>query len=195
MANTSATGGYLTPAPLQPMDDAALLDFMQQVIVGITGITGTLVRPAFQPDPPKRPKISVDWCAFYITNGKPEAGHVYNVTAQDGLSTETTRHEYFEMRCSFYGPNSGYNASRWRDGLEISQNREVMFLSGVSFTESSGTTKLGELVDQQWFQRTDITSRFMRKISRTYEVLSILRVTGQIITETETIDWAAGPEV
>lgn len=195
MANTSATGGYLEPAPTQPLDDDALLDFMQLIIRGITGLPGPMVRPAFQPDPAKRPGIAVDWCAFYISNNMPEAGHIYEKQDANGLGSTTIRHETFDMRCSFYGPNSGKLAGRWRDGLEMAQNREPMSLNGMAYVSSSQMVKLGDLVDEQWYRRVDITTVFRRELNRRYEVLSFLQAQGQIITETMTIDWAVGPEV
>lgn len=192
MPNTSATGGYLLQPPF-PMYGSALLDFMQSVIVGITGMPGTMVRPAFQPNPPKRPGINVDWCAFFINNQRPEDGVAYIVT--DGTGAKSTRHETFDLRCTFYGPNGGSYAGRWRDGLEISQNREPLFLAGMAYVESSSTSLLGELVDEQWYERSDITSSFRRQVDREYGILSFASAKGQIVTETLTIDWAVGPEV
>jgi len=193
MANTSATGGYLTAGPV--LNDDGLLDFMQAVIIGLTGLAGDMVRPAFQPNPPKRPGITVDWCAFFISNQMPEAGNAYVVVDDNGLGSKSQRHETFDMRCSFYGPNSASNAGNVRDNLQIGQNRDQLFLAGIGFVGANPTPTFGELVEEQWYKRSDITLSFRREINRNYSVLSFLSAYGQIITETQTIDWAAGPEV
>ncbi|MNO38281.1 hypothetical protein D3C76_283820 [compost metagenome] len=194
MANTSATGGYLLQdAPI--LNDDELLDFMHDVIVGITGLANNRVRPAFQPNPAKRPGISVDWCAFFISNQKPEAGNSYVEQHGDGLGAKAVRHETFDMRCTFYGPLSGTNASNARDNLQLAQNREQLFLAGMGFVEATSFPTIGELVDEQWYKRSDVILSFRRELNRNYSVLSFASAVGQIITETLTIDWAVGPEV
>lgn len=193
MPNTSATGGYLTPTAA-PLDDDALLDFMHDVIVGVTGLTPKMVRPAYQADPPKRPGIDVDWCAFWITNHTPEAGNAYVKTASDGLSSRSQRHETFEMRMSYYGPNASRNAAAFRDNLQIGQNRDHLFLAGMAHIDCSSITPLGDLVNEQWYKRADITGNFRRELNRDYSILSFLSASGTIETETQTIPWAVSPE-
>ena len=194
MSNTSATGGYLTPSAV-PLDDDALLDFMQTVLIGVTGITPKMVRPAYQPNPPKRPGIDVDWCAFWIGDQKVEEGNAYVIETDNGLSSKSQRHEEFQLRCSFYGPHAGHNASSLRDNLQIAQNREQLFLAGMAHIDCSSITPLGDLVDQQWYKRADITANFRRELNRDYSVLSFLTANGTIVTETITIPWAVSPEV
>ena len=194
MANTSATGGYLTP-DASPLDDDSLLDFMHDVIVGITGLPGSMTRPAYQTNPPKRPGITVDWCAFWISNPTAEAGNAYVKVSPNGLSSSMQRHETFQLRVSFYGPNASRNASALRDGLQISQNREQLFLAGMAHIDCSAITPLGDLVDEQWYGRADITVNFRRELNRSYNVMSFLSANGTINTETQIIPWAVGPEV
>lgn len=195
MANTSATGGYLPPGVIQPLDDEAFLDFLQLIVAGVTGLAGQMVRPAYQPNPPKRPGINQNWCAFWTSNNQTEKGYAYTVNDEDGLGSTVVRHETFDLRCSFYGPNAGHYAGIWRDGLEVGQNREVMFLANIGYVGPGPMTALGELVDQQWFNRVDVTVTLRRELTRRYEVLSFLQALGQIVTETMVINWAVGPEV
>lgn len=190
MANTSATGGYLTP-DASPLDDDALLDFLQLMISGVTAMTPKMVRPAFQPNPAKRPSIEADWCAFWLGESQNEAGYEYTVPFADGLGTKTQRHETFQLRVTMYGPNAGRNARMLRDGLQLNQNREVLYLSGIAFKDNTSIVQLGELVDEQWYKRADITLRFSRQLNRSYSVLSFVAVQGGIITETMTIPWSA----
>lgn len=70
MLNNSATGGYILPNPPpgpQPLEDQALVDFFQTILVGLTGIQGALVRPSWQPTPPNPPDIATTWLALAIT--------------------------------------------------------------------------------------------------------------------------------
>lgn len=194
MANTSATGGYLLPAVV-PLDDEGLQDFMHDVIVGVTGLPDQLVRPAFQSNPLKRPAIEVNWCAFYIGVQRSEKGMPYSRMNDEGSGTSVQRHQEFDMRCSFYGPNSAAYAGAFKDNLEINQNREQLFLAGMAYAYSGDIITLGDLVDEQWYQRSDVTGTFRRETNRDYSVLSFLAARGVIATEILTIDWAAGPEV
>ena len=194
MPNTSATGGYLTPAS-NPLDDDSLLDFMHDVIVGIVGMQNQMVRPAYQENPPKRPGIKADWCAFWTAGHTPEAGNAYVKMSQNGLSSSMQRHETFDVRVSFYGPNASRNAAALRDGLQLAQNREQLFLAGMAHIDCSSITPLGDLVNEQWYRRADITVRFRRELNRVYNVMSFLSANGTINTETQIIPWAVGPEV
>lgn len=193
MPNNSGTGGYLLPTS-EPLNDGALLDFMQEVIKGVTGLPGKMVRPAYQADPPKRPAINEDWCAFWIGNQTPEAGNAYIKIAADGLSSSSQRHETFQLRMSYYGPNASRNAASFRDNLQIGQNREQLFLAGMAHVDCSAITPLGDLVNQQWYKRADITGNFRRELNRDYGIMSFLSAGGTIATETETTTWAVGPE-
>src|SRR5574340_383319 len=68
MANTSATGGYLSPdASALPLEGDALDALLQGMVVGITGLPGAMVRPRWQSVVPKQPEPTVDWCAIGIT--------------------------------------------------------------------------------------------------------------------------------
>lgn len=194
MPNTSATGGYLTPS-VSPLDDDALLDFLHDVIVGVTGLPNKMVRPAYQADPVKRPNIDTDWCAFWTSNHMPEAGTAYVKIESDGLSGVLQRHETFQVRMSYYGPHASRNAAAFRDNLQIGQNRDQLFLAGMAHIDCSAITSLGDLVDQQWYKRADITGNFRRELNRDYSILSFLSAKGTIETETKTIHWAVGPEV
>lgn len=193
MPNTSATGGYLISQTL-PVNDDGLADFMHDVIAGVTGISGANIRPAFQRNPPNRPSIAVNWCGFSIDNQIAEAGGAFMSMDVGGASATQKRHESFELKCVFYGPNCRGHAQALRDGLEVSQNREVMYLNGMSFSDSGPISQTSELVHEEWYLRADITLVFNRELDRVYPVLPFLGASGTIITETITTPWAVSPE-
>jgi hypothetical protein len=195
MANTSATGGYLTPTSTAPLDDDALLDFLHDVLQGVTGLPANMVRPAYQANPPKRPGIATNWIGFFTSNHLPEAGNAYLKIAEDGESSQQIRHETFDMRISAYGPASAGYAAMIRDGLEIAQNREILYLAGMAYVDASAIVSLGDLVDELWYRRSDITLTFRRELGRDYAILSLLGADGTINTETTTVNWAVSPEV
>ena len=69
--NTSATGGPIgpgSPAAPGPLEGAALLDFIQDWIVQLTGLDGTLVRPDWQAEPANLPAAGTAWCGFRIAD-------------------------------------------------------------------------------------------------------------------------------
>ncbi len=187
MANTSATGGYLLPVK----DTFNLEDFLQTVFVGITGIPGNLVRPKWQPNPPKAPGQTVNWMAFSVTIFPADANAAVEMD-KDG-NTTMQRQEYFAVSCVFYGPDAYQNAEQLRDGFQISQNREEMFKNKIGFIGTNDPQKVPDLVNEVWRNRTDITIQMVRYLVRSYEILSLESAEGEIRTDLidgeNTIDW------
>jgi hypothetical protein len=73
-ANTSASGGYLYPAPSAPLPaNLSFLEFLQQVFVSLSGLPGNLVFPRWQLNPPKQPDACVDWMAVGVQSITPDA--------------------------------------------------------------------------------------------------------------------------
>lgn len=189
MSNDSSTGGYLQPYGVQPADDAALDAQIQALVVGITGLDGTLVRPRWQPNPPKQPDYNVNWAAVGIQSrtGDDTSALIHYkdpVTSPtlDGHS-ELRRHEVLEIVASFYGPNSTGYASLFRDGLSVSQNREVIQSQGMGLIDVAPAIMVPDLVNQQWLRRVDVTMRIRRAVSRTYPVENLLEAVGEIRTD------------
>jgi len=193
MANTSATGGYLAPTTA-PLDDQALRRFIHSVIVGVTGLATDKVRPAWQPNPPVRPAIDVNWAAYAIVNQTAEAGTAYQAMQADD-TYKLKRHESFDVLVSMYGPLCQAYAGVLREGLEISQNREALYLASMAYVGSSSVIHVPELVNERWFDRADITLTFRREIVRDYPVLHFLSAGGLLYTETiNPTPWQVAPE-
>lgn len=194
MSNTSATGGYLvqTEAPLP--DNRTLSQFIQQVIVGMTGINGTKVREKFQKNMPEQEAAPEDiWCAFFVTETNADANS-YHVTDADGEGSKMQRHLELVVDCSFYGEGSKAFAEKLRDGFQISQNREVLRSGNMGFKEVSTIRSVPEKHGQVWFKRYDMSVVLRRQINKTFAVLSFNSAGGTIKAEkdnqeTENVPW------
>lgn len=183
MSNTSATGGYLAPSSIAPLYDDALTDALHAMVVGITGLPGQLVRPRWQPVPPKMPEPSVDWCAIGVLNFVQDV-YGAQVHSSDGEgSTTLYRTEIIEVLASFYGPNRTGNAMLMSDGMQINQNWEAIAPVGVAFVEGGAPRQAADLLNNQWVVRSDLLITFRRMVSRTYPILNVLSAQGSIQTD------------
>ena len=193
MPNTSATGGYLTQTS-SSIDGSALRRFLQSVIVGVTGLNATLVRPMWQQNPPPIPSIDVDWCGFAIMTQRPEKGAFHEQLNAGGATL--LRHEELDLLCAFYGPNCLVNAGILRDGLElIAQNREQLFLAGMGVSDFSDITHAPELVNDRFFDRADITMTIQREIRRSYDILHFVGASGNVTANRDIESLTAGINV
>jgi hypothetical protein len=180
MPNTSATGGYLTPTtPIQ--EDATVDAFLQRMVVGVTGLPGTLVRPRWQPVPPKMPEYNVNWCAIGVVREYPcGEPYIFHVSTGDGAD-EGTRFVDMSVLTSFYGPNARAYANMLRDGLAIEQNREAMFLINWNIKSTDMPSRsVPELLNQQWYNRVDCEIPMIRAVRSIYPVLHFVRAQGII---------------
>lgn len=184
MPNTSATGGYLVTTTTAPAYDGDLDRLIQQMVVGITGLAGTMVRPRWQPTPPKQPEPSVDWCAIGVQSVTPDDGPAI-VHDGTGNGTDTVnRHEDIEFAASFYGPHGLANATLLRDGFSLPQNTEAIGAAGLLYVGTSMITPAPALVNEQWVRKYDLRFTLRRHVSRTFPVLNLLSAVGTIHGET-----------
>lgn len=191
---TDSDGNIVTDASGQPLtllttgldDDPDFDELFQGLVASVSGLPGELVRPRWQPNPPKRPEYSVDWAAVGVTEVVPDDGPVI---LHDGASNagqgwdEYQRHEDLMVLVSFYGPQSHRKAYRLRDGLCIPQNLEQMLQQRVAFIDAGPIRAAPELYNQVWTRRHDIELRFRRKAARNYEILNILSADPILNTE------------
>jgi hypothetical protein len=183
----SSTGGYLAPTS-GPIEDDALLDLIQGAIVGITGITGQLVRPRWQLEPPDAPDVGTNWCAFGIVDRDQDTFGVEQWNPEAGNET-VIRHETINILASFYGPGCDGLAMQLRDGLILAQNREALGGQGLEFISCGKPQRAPELIKSQWLSRTDLPLTLRREADRTYAVLGLLsaNITAGVQTPTSTI--------
>lgn len=197
MPNTSASGGYLLPASIPaPLEGQALLRFFQQIVVGVTNLDGTLVRPYWQTEPPDIPDEGEAWAAFKITRRPadeyPFVGRIPS-QPEDGAD-HLQRHEELDILATFYDTgstgldNSGgladYYASVLRDGLAVPQNRETLFLVGMGIAKIGTVVTVPIIFKKRWQNRVDFDFSVRRQIDRTYPVQTIKSAFGFIYTDT-----------
>ena len=187
--NDSSTGGYLSPTGVVAQD-TTLEDQIQAAIVGITGLQGKMVRPAWQPNPPPKEDLNIDWCAYRVASITPNwIGSIVHHPEDEGTD-ELLRHETIEALVSFYGPNASTYSAVLRDGLLIPQNMEALQAQGIRFLETSATRAAPEYINNQWVQRQDTIVRLRRQTSRTYQIRNLLSAEGSITAENgDTNNW------
>ncbi len=182
--NSSASGGYLLQTA-GPIDSNALIRFLHDVIVGISGLTNTLVRPAFQQDVPVIPGIDVDWCSFWISSRNTPNMAWYRQDESNGTSYNN---EDFDLSTTFYGPQSLGFATAFRDGFQIQQNLDVLTSAGIGVNGTGELTFVPELVNDRYYQRCDIIVNMNRQVGRDYDIYHLVAVQGIITALT-----SAGP--
>ena len=173
MPNDSTTAGYLTPVAPLPIYDDALVDALQATITGITGNTGSLIRPRWQPEPVTKPDSSVNWVAFGITNLEPDT-FPFEEMAPDGQTMTVQYSETLQVLHSFYGPAASAMASRFRTGLMVSQNRDPLRAAGILLVAAEKLVNLPALFKEKWVQRVDLTVYYRRVVSHTYQIRSVV---------------------
>lgn len=189
MANTSATGGYLTPSQANAIEDEALRVFFQQMVSGITGIDGTMVRPRWQAEPPNIPAFGTNWAAIGVTKRTRDVNvSVKHISKADGqgnnIGTDFVhRTEVFDVLCSFYGPNCEGNSELLAMGLEVDQNREVMQLAGYGLVCVEDATMMADLQNDRWLTRIDLPFQMRRAQLYQYGVLELVAASATIVED------------
>lgn len=179
MTTDSTAVGFLASSAANTYDDE-LEDQLQETIVGITGIAGSLVRPRWQPEPSQLPSFTSDWVAFGITSYQRDT---FAYTNQASSSTTVERDEVLTVMHSFYGPNCDSMCSRFSDGLQVPQNRDALMAVGIAVVEVRDPNHLPALLKEKWVRRTDVQIIYRRRTSRTYPVLSLLSAQGSVNAE------------
>ncbi len=185
--NDSSTGGPMLPEPPPapgPLEDGTLDQFIQQLVVVVTGLDGSLVRPRWQEEPPDIPAEHTDWCAIGITNRATEAGYpvLSHHPELEGFD-EFQRHESLSILASFYGPGAGMNAGLLRDGLFLSQHREILFLAGMGLVNTGDLVTLPALLKQRWLRRVDLPLVIRRAVQRYYPIRNLLSAAGTVLSD------------
>lgn len=187
--STSATGGYLIPSASNATEDEALRVFFQQMVSGITGMPGTMVRPRWQPEPPNIPAFGTDWAAIGVTKRTRDVNaYIKHVSQKDSngnnIGTDFVhRTEVLDVLCSFYGPKCEANSELLAVGLEVDQNREVMQLAGYGLVCVEDATMMADLQNDRWLTRIDLPFQIRRAQLYQYPVLDVIAAQGTIVED------------
>jgi hypothetical protein len=178
MPNDSTTGGPLLPNVPEPLEDADLVAIFQQLVAGLTGIDGTLIRPRWQAVPPQQPDANTNWCALGVAtetaDDNPSIVHDGNSGSGPTQGVDIyVRHEEIEVYTTFYGPGAQAAGKRLRDGIAMPQNSEALHPSDIRWVSCGPLRAVPEVVNQQWIRRYDMLLLFRRKVTRTYGVRNI----------------------
>lgn len=184
--NTSQTGGPLTPLTA-PLLGQGLARLFQQLIVGVTGLDGTLVRPRWQAEPANIPQFGVAWCAVGIQKREAQ-GFAWQTPDTPTGQLSLSRQEELTLLCSFYDNGVGQAADQYalslRDGLQLGQNREVFFGTGIDFINAGELRALPSLLKERWLYRVDIPLYFRRTMTWTYAITTLTGANAVVESET-----------
>lgn len=167
MTNTSATGGYLTPAGGALPRDEVLEDALQAHVVGITGLPGFMVRPRWQSTIPEMPELDQNWAAIGVKLSRADASPVLDQQDEDA---RYVRHITIDVLVTFYGPSGFEYAELFRDGLAIPQNNQPLSVIKAKLISTGDILNIPELVNQQFIRRYDMPYIIRRKVERTYQI-------------------------
>lgn len=178
--HSSATGGPLPQANTTTTDEQ-LENVLMDTVAGILNLPHTLVRPRWQPRPPKQPEPNVNWASVGIMS-RAATDFPY-IKHFPGGPDRLTRWGTLDVMVSLFGPACQELAEQLRDGFYIDQNREQLGAIGVKMIEATNMTAVPDLFNMQWINRFDLTIRFARAVDREYNVLDIASSEGTIATQ------------
>lgn len=191
--NTTATQGYLAPEIEVPLTAPLTFEqFIQTVLVGVSGLPGSLVRPKWQINPPKQPDVMVNWLAFGLQEEDADT-FAYDSIDSDGNNV-FQRMEASTVQCSFYGPDSLAVGRRVRDGLQIGQNRQALQSVNADFVSTSKLVRAPDLVNERWVNRWEMSVMLRAQVNRVYPILYFVSVSGNIYAQgnpTRTLPFSA----
>jgi hypothetical protein len=146
-------------------------------------LPGQLVRPRYQPRPPRRPDLNTDWCAIGIQStlgGNSETVH----QGRDEGSTEIVTTDHLEVLASFYGPTARAMAARLRAGLRLGQNRTALRGAGISVSDIGEPRNVPEMVSGAWAARVDLPLNIHWETRARFDVRNLAGLSGQLVTDT-----------
>lgn len=176
MANA---GAFLRPAPEAEYPKRLnLVDFLQMLLVGLSGIPGPLVRERSQPDEPKQPALETNWIAFELSSSQADF-NPYMALDQNAVM-QFQRQVTLELATSFYGPNALRVSDLVRDGFEIGQNQYWLKKANIGFKEMTQATRVPDLLNDRWVNRYERTILLRAVIQRAYPVPTLVSASGSV---------------
>ncbi len=136
--NTTSTGGILIPHPQPPAlvttpPNLSFIQFIQQLLVGLSEFPGPMVRPEWQKEPPKQPDIDTNWLAFGMTQAAADFNAYVTAGTTDDPNPSLQRNELIPISISVYGPKAYDNIGLIRDGFQLTQNLQSLRKANIGF--------------------------------------------------------------
>lgn len=163
------------------LNDQGLYRFLQQLVVGITGLPATLVWPRWQPEPPNQPDFGTDWCAIGQINREREPFAAIGRDPTDTFDI-VIRNEILTILASFYGPNAEASDEAFTMGLSLAQNREAAFLNGFGLVEVRESAIVPELLKNRWVPRVDTPFRLRRQQVYQYGIPNLVQIDATVLS-------------
>lgn len=187
--NSSATGGPLFPQPPDAntplLEGAALVAAIQAWVVGLSGLGGALVRPAFQEEPGDIPSEGDVWIALRLAATTGDRFPYIEHDGEGAGADRLTRNEDIECLLSCYDLGITGLADRTarlvRDGMSVPQNREAIL--PIMVKEVGDMVAVPSLLKSRWLYRVDLPFRLRRAYTRAYGILSLQGFVTRIIVQ------------
>ncbi len=165
--NSSKAAGWLTPVGSEPAYDTLLEEQIRDGILGITGLPDNRVAVVENENPPSW-QLSEEGCSFIVMNINAEGMPV--ITHHLNESSELWRDETIECSMHFYGPGAQKYATRFRDGVALSQNSEQLTVQKLKVRSCGDISTQLQYVNNVQVRRYDLTVNLVRKIVRAYGI-------------------------
>lgn len=181
------SSNYMQPNPqfpTLPMGFQTFTDFLQSIFVGISGLPGTQVIPAWQPTPPKEFPITTNWLSIGLASMKADANTFQTmVPGVPNPTNVTVRNEELKVRARFYGPQAMEYMALTRDGFDIPMNLIALTQASMGFVEATEGVRAPDLIGEQW-QDTWVSDFVLRRqILRAYPILTFTSVSGSLTAQ------------
>lgn len=169
--NTTGQTGWLGPLNDDASYDLSLETQLSIWIRNVSGLAAGRVIARWQSDQPPIPPVTVNWCAFGVLMFDADSYPAF--VNQGDATAEQWRHELVECLASFYGPDGQRTAARFRDGIAVSQNNDMLKQMGLTLVDCDHIRPAPELLNNQWVRRYDLMVRLRRKTVSTWGIQSL----------------------
>lgn len=177
---------YIRPySSAQLPGDLTVTQFIQSVLVGLSGLPGTMVRPKWQAEPPKNPPgIDESWISFGINLGIQNNDPYIATSPTDNTAIVSQRQQALDVGISIYGPLALEIFGIIRDGWHIPQNTQALTAANMGFTSMAPARSIPDLQNGRFYNRVETSVVLQQQVNRTYKVPTILSASGVILAPT-----------